>query len=113
VTSPFRHSKIYDGPMVESGNLLKPREHLAQCSDVLKIVFPNKPKARSLLERKFQRLFFLKVVAVGKKLVVMQWRHSAAWTAWCSVNDTDTVEGFEYLDVSIQPIFLTNIYYRP
>ncbi|KAG8235376.1 hypothetical protein J437_LFUL012587 [Ladona fulva] len=29
--------------------------------------------------------------------MVMQWRHSAAWTAWCPASDTDTVEGFQYL----------------
>ncbi|XP_022249773.1 GTPase-activating Rap/Ran-GAP domain-like protein 3 isoform X2 [Limulus polyphemus] len=37
------------------------------------------------------------VVAVGKKLLVMQWRHSAAWTAWCVSADTDTVEGFQFI----------------
>ncbi|XP_073980334.1 GTPase-activating Rap/Ran-GAP domain-like protein 3 isoform X2 [Rhodnius prolixus] len=37
------------------------------------------------------------VVSIGKKLLVMQWRHSAAWTAWCPASDTDTVEGFQYL----------------
>ena len=39
-------------------------------------------------------------VAVGKKLLLLQWRHSAAWTAWCPTSDTDTVEGFQYLRVS-------------
>lgn len=37
------------------------------------------------------------MVAVGKKLLILQWRHSAAWTAWCPTSDTDTVEGFQYL----------------
>ncbi|XP_067126420.1 GTPase-activating Rap/Ran-GAP domain-like protein 3 isoform X3 [Centruroides vittatus] len=37
------------------------------------------------------------VVAIGKKLLLMQWRHSAAWTAWCSSSDTDTVEGFQFI----------------
>jgi hypothetical protein len=42
----------------------------------------------------------LQVVAIGKKLLVMQWRHSAAWTAWCPASDTDTVDGFQYIRVS-------------
>jgi hypothetical protein len=42
----------------------------------------------------------LQVVAIGKKLLVMQWRHSAAWTAWCPASDTDTVDGFQYVRVS-------------
>lgn len=33
-------------------------------------------------------------VAVGRRLTVLQWKHNAAWTAWCSSADTDTVEGF-------------------
>ncbi|CAM1314470.1 GARNL3 (predicted) [Pycnogonum litorale] len=37
------------------------------------------------------------VVAVGRKLMLMQWRHSAAWTAWCPSSDTDTVEGFHVI----------------
>ena len=40
------------------------------------------------------------VVAIKNKLLVMQWRHSAAWTAWCPASDTDTVEGFQNLRVS-------------
>ncbi|XP_043581370.1 GTPase-activating Rap/Ran-GAP domain-like protein 3 isoform X2 [Bombus pyrosoma] len=36
-------------------------------------------------------------VAVGRRLIVFQWKHSAAWTAWCSATDTDTVEGFLHL----------------
>ncbi|MPC78155.1 GTPase-activating Rap/Ran-GAP domain-like protein 3 [Portunus trituberculatus] len=39
------------------------------------------------------------VVAAGKKLLILQWRHSAAWTAWCPASDTDTVEGFLFLRV--------------
>jgi hypothetical protein len=42
----------------------------------------------------------LQVVAIGKKLLVMQWRHSAAWTAWCPASDTDTIDGFQYVRVS-------------
>lgn len=42
----------------------------------------------------------LQVVGVGKKLLVLQWRHSAAWTAWCPASDTDTVEGFQFIRVS-------------
>lgn len=41
------------------------------------------------------------VVAIKNKLLVMQWRHSAAWTAWCPASDTDTVEGFQYLRVGV------------
>ncbi|XP_076245535.1 GTPase-activating Rap/Ran-GAP domain-like protein 3 isoform X2 [Calliopsis andreniformis] len=33
-------------------------------------------------------------VAVGRRLTVLQWKHNAAWSAWCSATDTDTVEGF-------------------
>nr|CAD7432480.1 unnamed protein product [Timema monikensis] len=50
------------------------------------------------------------VVALGKKLLVMQWRHSAAWTAWCPASDTDTVDGFQYIreiQVSESPTLLT------
>ena len=39
------------------------------------------------------------VVCVGRKLVVLQWKHSAAWTAWCPASDTDTVDGFQHLRV--------------
>jgi hypothetical protein len=45
--------------------------------------------------------FVMQVVAIGKKLLVMQWRHSAAWTAWCPASDTDTVDGFQYIRVSV------------
>ncbi|XP_014288553.3 GTPase-activating Rap/Ran-GAP domain-like protein 3 isoform X2 [Halyomorpha halys] len=42
------------------------------------------------------------VVSLSKKLLIMQWRHSAAWTAWCPASDTDTVDGFQYLrEISI------------
>ena len=41
------------------------------------------------------------VVAVGKKLLVMAWKHSAAWTAWCMQADTDPVEGFTFVRVGI------------
>ncbi|XP_064458202.1 GTPase-activating Rap/Ran-GAP domain-like protein 3 isoform X3 [Ornithodoros turicata] len=37
------------------------------------------------------------VVAVGRKLLVLQWRHSAAWTTWCAASDTDTVDGFQFV----------------
>uniref|UniRef100_T1J194 Rap-GAP domain-containing protein n=1 Tax=Strigamia maritima TaxID=126957 RepID=T1J194_STRMM len=50
------------------------------------------------------------VVAVGRKLLLLQWRHSAAWTAWCPSSDTDTVEGFQFireLPVAEQPVLLT------
>ncbi|GAB6031593.1 hypothetical protein CHUAL_009358 [Chamberlinius hualienensis] len=52
------------------------------------------------------------VVAVGKKLLIMQWRHSAAWTAWCPSSDTDTVDGFQYIrEISIteSPVLMTLI----
>ena len=39
------------------------------------------------------------VVAVGKKLLVMMWKHSSAWSAWCPVADNDTVDGFQFLRV--------------
>lgn len=35
------------------------------------------------------------VAAVGRRLLVLHWRHSAAWTTWCAASDTDTVEGFQ------------------
>jgi hypothetical protein len=47
----------------------------------------------------FVQLYSKKAVAVGKKILLLQWRHSAAWTAWCPTSDTDTVEGFQYLRV--------------
>ncbi|XP_077267792.1 GTPase-activating Rap/Ran-GAP domain-like protein 3 isoform X2 [Temnothorax americanus] len=33
-------------------------------------------------------------VVVGRRLTVLQWKHNAAWTIWCSSADTDTVDGF-------------------
>lgn len=51
-------------------------------------------------------------VAVGKKLLLLQWRHSAAWTAWCPTSDTDTVDGFQYLrefQLNESPVVLTLI----
>ncbi|GIY89820.1 hypothetical protein CDAR_522612 [Caerostris darwini] len=36
------------------------------------------------------------VVALGRKLIILQWRHSAAWTTWCAASDTDTVDGFQF-----------------
>ncbi|XP_025830700.1 GTPase-activating Rap/Ran-GAP domain-like protein 3 isoform X2 [Agrilus planipennis] len=36
-------------------------------------------------------------VAIGRKLVIFQWKHSAAWTAWCPTNDTHTADGFSCL----------------
>ncbi|XP_014295743.1 GTPase-activating Rap/Ran-GAP domain-like protein 3 isoform X3 [Microplitis demolitor] len=36
-------------------------------------------------------------VAVGRKLTVLQWKHNAAWTTWCSSADTDTVDGFRFI----------------
>ncbi|XP_049532559.1 GTPase-activating Rap/Ran-GAP domain-like protein 3 isoform X1 [Anopheles darlingi] len=36
-------------------------------------------------------------VAVGRKLLIYQWRHTAAWTSWCPNSDNDTVEGFLFL----------------
>ncbi|KAK8750165.1 hypothetical protein OTU49_015270, partial [Cherax quadricarinatus] len=50
------------------------------------------------------------VVAVGRKLLILQWRHSAAWTAWCPASDTDTVEGFQFIRevcVSEAPTIIT------
>lgn len=46
------------------------------------------------------RFFLWQVVCIGKRLLLMQWRHSAAWTAWCPASDTDTVEGFQFIRVS-------------
>ncbi|XP_011703060.1 PREDICTED: GTPase-activating Rap/Ran-GAP domain-like protein 3 isoform X1 [Wasmannia auropunctata] len=33
-------------------------------------------------------------VVVGRKLTILQWKHNAAWTIWCSSADTDTIDGF-------------------
>ncbi|XP_076182297.1 GTPase-activating Rap/Ran-GAP domain-like protein 3 isoform X2 [Ptiloglossa arizonensis] len=51
-------------------------------------------------------------IAVGRRLTVLQWKHSAAWTAWCSAADTDTVDGFMMLkefNASETPSLLTMI----
>ncbi|KAE9540657.1 hypothetical protein AGLY_003902 [Aphis glycines] len=52
------------------------------------------------------------VICVNRKLTLMQWKHSAAWTAWCPASDTDTVEGFMYLrefQIAEQPSIITLI----
>ncbi|XP_050528670.1 GTPase-activating Rap/Ran-GAP domain-like protein 3 isoform X2 [Daktulosphaira vitifoliae] len=52
------------------------------------------------------------VVCVNRKLTLMQWKHSAAWTAWCPASDTDTVEGFVHLrefQIAEQPSIITLI----
>ncbi|XP_014478192.1 PREDICTED: GTPase-activating Rap/Ran-GAP domain-like protein 3 isoform X1 [Dinoponera quadriceps] len=36
-------------------------------------------------------------VVVGRRLTVLQWKHNAAWTIWCSAADTDTVDGFQLI----------------
>lgn len=41
------------------------------------------------------------VIAVGKKMILMTWKHNAAWSAWCKAADTDTVEGFQFTRVSM------------
>lgn len=38
--------------------------------------------------------------AVARRLLLFQWKHSAAWTAWCPTSDNDTVDGFTFLWVS-------------
>lgn len=40
-------------------------------------------------------------VAVGRKMVTFQWKYSAAWTSWCSNNETETADGFIFLRVRI------------
>ena len=40
------------------------------------------------------------VVALGKKLLVMMWKHSSAWCAWCTNTEAETVEDFQLLRVS-------------
>lgn len=37
------------------------------------------------------------LVASGRKLLIFQWKHSAAWTFWCLENDMETAEGFIFL----------------
>lgn len=44
-------------------------------------------------------------VAIGRKLQMFQWKHSAAWTAWCPASDTDTVDGFTFLWVRFSTFF--------
>ncbi|XP_076275475.1 GTPase-activating Rap/Ran-GAP domain-like protein 3 isoform X1 [Rhynchophorus ferrugineus] len=49
-------------------------------------------------------------VAIGKRLLMFQWKHSAAWTQWCPASDTDTIEGFTFfweLNLSETPTILT------
>ncbi|XP_037029821.1 GTPase-activating Rap/Ran-GAP domain-like protein 3 isoform X2 [Bradysia coprophila] len=36
-------------------------------------------------------------VAVGRKMLTFQWKYSAAWTSWCSNNETETADGFIFL----------------
>lgn len=37
------------------------------------------------------------VVAVGKKIEIFQWKHTAAYTTWCSGNDNESIDGFIFL----------------
>lgn len=37
------------------------------------------------------------VVAIGKKVQIFQWKHTAAWTSWCPTIDNDTVDGFLFI----------------
>lgn len=37
------------------------------------------------------------IVAVGKKIQIFQWKHTAAYTTWCSSKDNETVDGFIFL----------------
>lgn len=39
-------------------------------------------------------------VAVGRKMLTFQWKYSAAWTSWCSNNETETADGFIFLRVN-------------
>lgn len=43
--------------------------------------------------------YFRMAVAVGRKLYTFQWKYTAAWTSWCTTNETETVEGFIFLRV--------------
>ena len=45
--------------------------------------------------------FLRLVAALGKRLLVMMWKHSSAWSAWCPVSDNDTVDGFQFLRVRL------------
>ncbi|XP_055959069.1 GTPase-activating Rap/Ran-GAP domain-like protein 3 [Patella vulgata] len=52
------------------------------------------------------------VVAVGKKLLLFTWKHSAAWSAWCPSVDLDTIDGFTFvreLQAFEQPQMITLI----
>lgn len=43
------------------------------------------------------------VVAVNRKLLIFNWKHSAEWLAWCSPTfEQDSVEGFTLVRVGIQ-----------
>lgn len=51
-------------------------------------------------------------IAVGRRLTVLQWKHNAAWTTWCSAADTDTIDGFllvKELNASEPPSLVTII----
>ncbi|XP_034948149.1 GTPase-activating Rap/Ran-GAP domain-like protein 3 isoform X2 [Chelonus insularis] len=51
-------------------------------------------------------------VVIGKKLTLLQWKHNAAWTTWCSSADTDTIDGFRFIkeyNASEQPSIVTII----
>ncbi|XP_043274870.1 GTPase-activating Rap/Ran-GAP domain-like protein 3 [Venturia canescens] len=51
-------------------------------------------------------------VAVGRRLTILQWKHNAAWTTWCSAADTDTTDGFVLLkefNATDQPSLITMI----
>ncbi|OXU17329.1 hypothetical protein TSAR_007253 [Trichomalopsis sarcophagae] len=51
-------------------------------------------------------------VAVGRRLSVLQWKHTAAWTTWRAEADTDTVDGFKLMgefQVSETPSIMTII----
>ncbi|XP_070176881.1 GTPase-activating Rap/Ran-GAP domain-like protein 3 [Littorina saxatilis] len=37
------------------------------------------------------------VTAVGKRLLLFTWKHSAAWSAWCPSVDLDTVDSFTFI----------------
>lgn len=39
-------------------------------------------------------------VAIGKKMLIFQWKYTAAWTSWCPNNDFDPIEGFILLKVN-------------
>lgn len=36
-------------------------------------------------------------VAVGKKIEIFQWKHTVAYTTWCSGNDDEMADGFIFL----------------